>query len=176
MKILGICGSLREKSINHGLLKAAIELAPEGVKIEECSIANLPPFNQDFEHNPPAEVAEFKKKIAEADAILFSTPEYNYSIPGVLKNAIDWASRPYGKGEWDGKPAAIMGASGPRGTVRAQLHLRQIFVTLNIKTFNRPELMVDSTGKFDENGNLIDETTKEQIKDLLHALIELAKN
>lgn len=174
MKILAICGSLREKSINHGLLKAAIEVAPEGMEIEDYYIGNIPPFNQDFEQDPPAEVVELKKKIEEADAILFSTPEYNYSIPGVLKNAIDWASRPWGKNSWNEKPAAIMGASGPRGTVRAQLHLRQIFVTLNIKSFNKPELMVDSTGKFDENGNLTDSATKDQIKELLQALSTLA--
>jgi chromate reductase len=175
MKILGICGSLREKSINKGLLKAAIEVAPEGIKVDTFDIGTLPLFNQDFENTPPKEVSDFKKKIEEADAILFVTPEYNYSISGVLKNAIDWASRPYGNNSWNEKPAAIMGASGPRGTVRAQLHLRQMFVTMNVFAFNKPEMLVDSTGKFDENGNLTDEETKKRIGELLEALASWTK-
>jgi len=175
MKVLGICGSLREKSINKGLLRAAIATAPEGIGIETFDIGTLPLFNQDFENNLPQEVIDFKKKIEEADAILFVTPEYNYSVPGVLKNAIDWGSRPSGKSAWNGKPAAIMGASGPRGTVRAQLHLRQMFVTLNIYGLNKPEMLVDSTGKFDENGNLTDEETKKRIAELLTALASWTK-
>lgn len=175
MKILGLCGSLREKSINKGLLRAATSLAPDGIEIETFDIGILPLFNQDFENNPPQAVTEFKQKIKESDAILFVTPEYNYSIPGVLKNAIDWGSRPSGKSAWSGKAAAIMGASGPRGTVRAQLHLRQMFVTLNIYSFNKPEMLVDSTGKFDENGNLTDEETKKRITELLTTLATWTK-
>lgn len=170
MTILGICGSLRKKSINKGLLKAAIEVTPEGIEIETFDIGVLPLFNQDFENNPPKEVSDFKEKIEEADAILFVTPEYNYSISGVLKNAIDWGSRPWGKNSWDEKPAAIMGASGPRGTVRAQMQLRQMFVTINVHALNKPELLVDATGKFDETGNLTDEKTKKRIVELLEAL------
>src|SRR5687767_13200144 len=111
IRVLGIAGSLRESSYNRGALRAAVELAPEGVTIETFDINEIPPFNQDDEGSPPQIVTEFKQKIREADAIIFSTPEYNYSLPGVLKNAIDWASRPYGDSAWNGKPAAIMGAS-----------------------------------------------------------------
>jgi len=120
---------------------------------------------------------EFKKQIRDADAILFVTPEYNYSVPGVLKNAIDWASRPYGDSAWDGKPAAIMGASiGAIGTARAQYHLRQMMVFLNMFTVNRPEVMIAGAPKgFDAEGNLTDETAKELIRQLLQNLVEWAR-
>ncbi|MBC7900626.1 MAG: NAD(P)H-dependent oxidoreductase, partial [Saprospiraceae bacterium] len=111
IRILGIAGSLRKGSYNRGTLVAATELVPEEAAIEIFELDGISGFNQDEEQNPPAKVAEFKRLIREADAILFVTPEYNYSVPGVLKNAIDWASRPYGDNAWDGKPAAIMGAS-----------------------------------------------------------------
>ena len=176
MKILGLCGSLREKSTNKGLLRAATSLAPDGIEIETFDIGILPLFNQDFENTLPKEVTDFKKKIEEADAILFVTPEYNRSTSGALKNAIDWGSRPSGKSSWSEKPAAIMGASdGTKGTVRAQLHLRQMFVGLNIYTFNKPEMLVDSSGKFDENGNLTDEETKKRITELLTTLATWTK-
>ena len=131
--ILGISGSLRRDSFNRATLRAAQELAPEGSKIETFELDGLPGFNQDDEGQPPAKVVELKQRIRSADAILFVTPEYNYSVPGVLKNAIDWASRPYGDSAWNGKPVAIMGASvGVSGTARAQYHLRQMFVFLNM--------------------------------------------
>jgi chromate reductase len=119
---------------------------------------------------------EFKKRIRAADALLFVTPEYNYSVPGVLKNAIDWASRPYGDSAWSGKPAAIMGASvGNTGTARAQYHLRQIFVFLDILAINRPEVMIgNATERFDAQGNLTDEETKQYIRKLLEALVAWA--
>ena len=124
VRILGIAGSLRRESYNRAALRAATELVPEGASIETFELDGIPGFNQDEEQQPPAKVTELKKRIREADAILIVTPEYNYSIPGVLKNAIDWASRPYGDSAWDGKPAAIMGASvGTIGTARAQYHL-----------------------------------------------------
>src|SRR3712207_240369 len=127
IRILGIAGSLRRASYNRATLRAATELVPEGSTIETFEIDGLPGFSEDEEQNPPAKVTEMKRKIREADAILFVTPEYNYSVPGVLKNAIDWSSRPYGDNAWDGKPAAIMGATpGAIGTARAQYHLRQI--------------------------------------------------
>jgi len=115
-----------------------------------------------------------KSHIREADAILFVTPEYNYSIPGVLKNAIDWASRPYGDNAWNAKPAAIMGASmGAFGTARAQYHLRQVFVTLNIFSINQPEVLIGNAHeKFDQNGNLTDETTRKFIRQQLGNLVE----
>jgi chromate reductase len=173
--MLGIAGSLRKGSYNHGALRAATELVPEGATIEIFELDGIPGFNQDEEQNPPEKVAEFKRKIREADAILFVTPEYNYSVPGVLKNAIDWASRPYGDSAWDGKPAAIMGASvGAIATARAQYHLRQMMVFLNMFPVNQPEVMIGDAGeKFDEHGNLTDETTKGFIRQLLENLVEL---
>src|SRR5436190_12256201 len=121
IRILGIAGSLRRQSYNRGALAAAADLVPDGATVEIFDLEGIPGFNQDDEKNPPAKIAEFKARIREADAILFVTPEYNYSIPGVLKNAIDWASRPYGDSAWNGKPAAIMGASmGAIATARAQ--------------------------------------------------------
>ena len=174
IRILGIAGSLRQTSYNRGALRAATQLVPEGATIEIFELDGIPGFNQDEEQNPPEKVAEFKRKIREADAILFVTPEYNYSVPGVLKNAIDWASRPYGDSAWAGKPAAIMGASvGGIATARAQYHLRQMMVFLNMFPINQPEVMIGNAGnKFDEQGNLTDETTREFIRQLLANLVE----
>src|SRR5215831_14927537 len=127
IRILGIAGSLRRGSYNRAALQAATELAPNGATVETFELDRIPPFNQDEEQNAPAKVAELKRRIREANAILFVTPEYNWSVSGVLKNAIDWASRPHGDSAWDGKPAAIMGAStGAMGTAPAQNHLRQM--------------------------------------------------
>lgn len=172
LKILGISGSLRKDSYNTGLLRAAAKLLPPDVELEIVSIGGIPPFNQDLEANMPPAVSDLKTKIKSADAIFIATPEYNYSISGVLKNAIDWTSRPYGDNSWDGKPAAIMSASaGTLGGIRAQYHLRQIFVSLNVHVLNRPEVAVPSAaGKFDEAGNLTDEMTKTKVKELLEAL------
>ena len=174
IKILGIAGSLREASYNRGALRAAVDLVPEGAEIEIFDIAGIPEFVQGQDENPPAKVVDFKRKIREADAILFCSPEYNYSVPGVLKNAIDWASRPYGDSAWDGKPAAIMGASiGGIGTARMQYHLRQIMVFLNMYPLNRPEVMIGHAGeRFDKDGNLTDEKTKEYISRMLKDLTD----
>lgn len=174
IRILGIAGSLRRESYNRAALRAATQLVPEGASIEVFELDGIPGFNQDDEQNPPARVAELKRKIRESDAILFVTPEYNYSMPGVLKNAIDWASRPYGDSAWDGKPAAIMGASvGAIATARAQYHLRQSMVFLNMFPVNRPEVMIGNcTDKFDENGNLTDEKTKDFIRQLIQSLVD----
>ena len=129
IRILGIAGSLRRKSYNRAALRAALQLIPPDATLEIFELDGIPVFNEDEERQPPPKVVELKKRIREADAVLFVTPEYNYSIPGGLKNAIDWASRPYGDSAWTGKPAAIMGASiGAFGTARAQYHLRQVFV------------------------------------------------
>ncbi len=173
VKILGIAGSLRRESYNRSTLRAATQLVPEGASIEIFEIDGFQGFNQDDEQNPPAKVVEFKKKIREADAILFVTPEYNYSVPGVLKNAIDWASRPYGDNAWSGKPAAIMGASiGSIATARAQYHLRQMFVFLNMFAVNQPEVMIGTAhDKFDAEGNLTDDTAKGLIRQLLENLV-----
>jgi chromate reductase, NAD(P)H dehydrogenase (quinone) len=173
MIILGIAGSLRRQSFNRALLRAAQELAPEGSRIETFELEGIPSFNQDEEQNPPEKVVELKQRIRSADAILFVTPEYNYSVPGVLKNAIDWASRPYGDSAWAGKPVAVMGASvGTIGTARAQYHLRQMFVFLNMFAVNQPEVMVANAHKhFDEQGKLTDETAKKLIRQLLEELM-----
>jgi len=177
IKILGIAGSLREGSYNRAMLRAAAELVPDGVEIEIFDIVGLPGFSQDDEQDPPAKVVELKQKIRAADAVIFATPEYNYSVPGVLKNAIDWASRPYGDSAWDGKPAAIMGASiGGIATARAQYHLRQIMVFLNMHPLNQPEIMVGSCAdKFDADGNLADQSTKDHIQKQIAALVEWTK-
>jgi chromate reductase, NAD(P)H dehydrogenase (quinone) len=177
IKILGIAGSLRKDSYNKLALNAAQALAPEGTDIEIFDIAGIPPFNQDEERSVPAAVAQFKKRIHAADAILFVTPEYNYSVPGVLKNAIDWASRPYGESAWSGKPVAIMGASvGTLGSARAQYHLRQMFVFLNMYAVNQPEVMIaNAAQRFDNEGNLSDEVAANLIKDLLANLRDLTR-
>lgn len=174
VRILGIAGSLRRESYNRAVLRAAMQLVPEGATIEVFELDGIPGFNQDEEQNPPAKVVEFKKRIREADAILIVTPEYNYSVPGVLKNAIDWASRPYGDSAWNGKPAAIMGASiGAIGTGRAQYHLRQMMVFLNMFPINQPEVMIgNASERFDAEGNLTDDTTKEFIRQLLQSLVD----
>jgi chromate reductase len=177
LKILGIAGSLRKASYNRGALRAAQQLCPEGATLEAFELDGIPPFNQDEEQKAPARVVELKKKIREADAILFVTPEYNYSVPGVLKNAIDWASRPYGDNAWQGKPVAVMGASiGMLGSARAQYHLRQCFVFLNMYPVNQPEVLIASAAqRFNERGELTDETSRELIRKLLAELVAWTK-
>src|SRR5512140_3216109 len=177
MKILGIPGSLRKASFNRMALNAANSLLPAGAQLEVFNLDGIPVFNQDQDTAPPARVVEFKKAIRAADAILICTPEYNYSVPGVLKNAIDWASRPYGDSAWKGKPVAVMGASiGNLGTARAQYHLRQCFVFLDMPAVNQPEVMIGAAAsKFDAAGNLTDETSKKLIGQLLGSLADLAK-
>ena len=174
VRILGIAGSLRRESYNRATLRAATQLVPEGATIDIFELGGIPGFNQDEEANPPAKVVELKRQVREADAILIVTPEYNYSVPGVLKNAIDWASRPYGDSAWNGKPVAIMGASiGAIGTARAQYHLRQMFVFLNMFPINQPEVMIgNASERFDGEGNLTHDQTKEFIRQLLQNLIE----
>jgi len=173
MKVVAFTGSLRKGSFNHALLVAARELAPKGVEVEILDVGTLPLFNQDLEMNLPNAVVDFKSKVKAADALLIATPEYNYSIPGVLKNAIDWGSRPYGDNSFEDKPAAIMGTSGGMtATARAQYHLRQTFVFLNVHALNRPEVMVPTAqDKFDQNGKLTDEKTRLKIREMLDALV-----
>jgi len=175
--ILGIAGSLREGSFNRAALRAAQSLAPAGATVETFDIKGLPGFSQDDEATPPPQVVELKQRVRDADAILLVTPEYNYSVPGVLKNAIDWASRPYGDSAWTGKPVAIMGATvGTLGTARAQYHLRQMFVFLNMFAVNQPEVMLSQAHKaFDAKGNLTDEAAKKLISQLLEELVSLTR-
>ena len=172
VKILGFAGSLRSGSYNKALLRAAVDLLPKDVDLDIFDIDGIPGFNQDIEAEMPVEVKEFKSKIRDADGILIATPEYNYSVPGVLKNAIDWASRPYGDNAFDGKPVAIMSASiGKFGGARAQYHLRQMFVFLNMHPVNGPEVMVTlAQDKFDADGKLVDEDTKKYVSQLLQNL------
>ncbi|CAN5192483.1 NAD(P)H-dependent FMN reductase [soil metagenome] len=176
-RILGIAGSLRKDSYNRGVLRAAVQLVPDEVQIDIFELDGIPGFNQDDEKSLPNKVAELKQRIRESDAILFVTPEYNYSIPGVLKNAIDWASRPYGDNAWAGKPAAIMGASvGAIATARAQYHLRQVMVFLDMHPINQPEVMIGNCAdKFNDAGDLVDETTKEHLGKQLIKLVDWTK-
>jgi chromate reductase len=177
IRILGISGSLRKQSFNTATLRAAQALVPGGATIQIFDIVGIPIYNQDEETNPPQKVTEFKQVIRAADAILLVTPEYNYSVPGPLKNAIDWASRPYGDNAWNGKPVALMSASvGIFGGARAQYHLRQSFVFLNMIAVTQPEVMIPTAqDKFDANGNLTDDMAKGLIKQLLQNLVTLTR-
>jgi chromate reductase len=171
LKVLGIAGSLRKGSFNAAALRAAQELAPTGMTIDIFDIATIPLYNEDVkaEGFPPA-VADLRARIKAADGLLFATPEYNYSISGVLKNTIDWASRPPEQ-PFDGKPIALIGASGGAlGTARAQYHLRQMFIFLNGHVLNRPEVMIGAgASKFDAEGRLTDQPTRDILGTLLTA-------
>lgn len=176
-KILGFAGSLRKDSYNKALLRAALDVLPEGVELEIFDLEGIPPFNQDLESNPPQIVTDFKTKIRAADAILIATPEYNYSIPGVLKNAIDWASRPYGDNAFEEKTAAFMGASiGMIGTARAQYHLRQCCVFLNMHPLIDTEVMVPFVSDMvDDSGRVTDKKTIGKIRELIESLVSWTK-
>lgn len=171
--ILGIAGSLRKDSYNKAVLRAAVELAPDWVEITTFDLDGIPLFNQDMEKDPVQKVKDLKGAIRAADALVIATPEYNYSIPGVLKNAIDAASRPYGDNALEDKPVALMGATGGSlGTARAQYHLRQVCVFLNMHPLNRPEVMVaGAQKKIDSAGRLTDQETRDRIKEMLEALV-----
>ena len=151
-----VVGSLRTESFNHQLAKAAVRLAPDHFSCEFVSIAGLPLYNQDDDDNPATEVVALKSAIAAAQGVLFFTPEYNRSIPGVLKNAIDHASRPYGQSAWAGKPAGVIGVSiGAQGTCMAQQHLRNVLAYLDMPTLAQPEMFIQAKdGLFDEAGNI----------------------
>lgn len=173
LQILGIAGSLRKGSYNMAALRAAQEMMPEGMNMEIFDLSTIPLYNGDVETvEIPAAVQLFKAKIKQADGLLIATPEYNYSVSGVLKNAIDWASRPPGDTPLPKKPAAIMGASmGVFGTARAQYDLRKTCVCLNMFVLNRPEVFIATAQeKFDAAGKLIDAETGKRILDLLQAL------
>lgn len=173
--ILAIPGSLRRASHNLGLLRAAQGLLPDGVTMEIFGLAGIPLYNEDLltAHGLPHEVREFKSRIAAADALLIATPEYNYSIPGVLKNALDWATRPPRENVLLGKPGAIMGAGGTSGTMRAQAALRNAAQGCGLVLLVRPEVVVArSWEKFDADGNLTDDDTRARVKALVEALVE----
>ncbi|MEZ4365635.1 MAG: NAD(P)H-dependent oxidoreductase [Kofleriaceae bacterium] len=172
LSILGLAGSLRARSFNRAALRAAQELAPADVTITTFDLDGLPGYNDDLEASPQAQVVALRDAIRAADAILIASPEYNYSIPGVLKNALDWGSRPAGKSAWRGKPCALFGASmGRLGTARMQYHLRQVLVALDMHALNRPEVMIAGAGdKFDDDLRLTDEPTRKLVGELVSGL------
>jgi chromate reductase len=179
MRILGIPGSLRAASYNRALLRAAIEVAPAGITIAIFEgLGAIPPYNADVEaEGDPEPVVALKTAIRDADALLIATPEYNYGVPGVLKNAIDWASRPPGKSVLNRKPAALMGATpGGTGTARSQLALRQSFVFTETYVLLQPEVLVPRAHeKVDAAGRLTDEPTRKFIGRLVEALVATAR-
>ena len=172
MTILGISGSLRKGSTNTALLRALQELAPAGMTIEIASIDAIPLYNQDAEETFPPAVRALKAKIAAADGLIIATPEYNRSMSGVLKNAIDWLSRPYGENSFAKKTVLVAGVSGGKiGTAVAQSHLRQVLVHLDADVIGQPELYLGPAQTlFDEAGNLTDEATKELAQKALSVL------
>lgn len=176
IKILGIAGSLREKSYNKLLLQSAQKMLPSDSTLEIFDLSNIPLYNQDCENPLPSIVSSFKEAIHASDAVLLACAEYNYSISGVLKNALDWGSRPSGQSAWAGKPVGIMGASPSiQGTSRAQYHLRQVLVGLNMYPMNRPELMIGlAQEKFDGTG-LIDPETKKKLEQFLLHFVKHAQ-
>ncbi len=175
MKVLGISGSLRKGSYNSMALRAAQKLAPAGMEISIADISQIPMYNDDVRAaGEPAAVTALKAQVRAADAVLIVTPEYNFSIPGVLKNTLDWLSRPP-EPPFDGKTVAIMGASpGPVGTARVQYHMRQVMVFMNAFVVNKPEVFISNcASKFNEQGELTDETTVKFIGELLVSLQKL---
>jgi chromate reductase len=177
LKFIGICGSLRKESLNRKALIVAQGFFPKEVSFELVEIRDLPLFNQDLEANPPESVVTFRKQIQSANGILFALPEYNYSVSAALKNAIEWGSRPYGSAVLNGKPAAIMGvSSGMMGTGRAQYHLRQIAIQVDMHLLSRPEVLIPfGNDKFAPDGSITDEHTNEKIKKIVEALIAWTK-
>jgi chromate reductase len=172
LTVLGLCGSLRRASYNMAALRAAQELAPEGLKVEIGDLSRLPLYNDDVRvAGFPPEVTALREAIRRADALLFACPEYNYSVSGVLKNAIDWVSRPPEQ-PFAGKPAAVLGASsGLTGTARAQAHLHQIGVFVDLRFLNKPEVLIRAAAeRFDVAGRLVDETGRHLIRQQLDAL------
>jgi chromate reductase len=178
LSVLAISGSLRDASFNTALIRAAQRLAPEGLTIERYDgLGAIPPFSEDIEAQPPAPVVDLRERIAAADALLIATPEYNYGVPGVLKNALDWASRPsFPITSWVSplahKPVAIMGAAPTgMGTVRAQLQLRQLFLWTDSAVLSKPEVIVTNAHeKLALDGTVRDETTETLLRGLLDAL------
>jgi chromate reductase len=175
LNVVGIAGSLRRGSYNRGLIRAAVDLAPSGMRLTLHELGDLPMFNADVEASgDPAPVRRLKETIGAADALLIATPEYNRCVPGVLKNAIDWASRPARQSVLTNKPVAIIGAStGGGGTARAQAHLRDGLGYTNGLVLPQPEVLVPfAASRFDDAGDLHDDQTKEAIRDLLVSFAE----
>ena len=172
--LVGLTGSLRKHSVNQGVLRAVQGMVPGEVRMDILSLAELPPYNMDWEDDEPQAVRRFKAKLSLADAVFIATPEFNGSVPGVLKNALDWASRPFGRSVLAGKPVAITGAGGRGGTASAQAHLRHIFTRFGvpIPVPAQPEVyLANAWEKFDDQGNLQDQASREQLRGLLEALL-----
>lgn len=178
IKILGVVGGLRKDAYNYFTLRAALELVPESTTLSLIELHGIPVFGQDHDKEAPDAVHELKQRIIAADAILFATPEYDYALPGGLKNAIDQASRPYGDSAWLGVPAAILGTSASSlGTARARYHLRQILVALNMPTAIPPEVMIANTAlRFAADGRLADKPTRLLIEKLLATLAQNSRH
>ncbi len=172
IRILGISGSGRKRSYNTALLEAAKGLVSENSVLETIDVSHFPLFNDDLVPEMPGEIRDFKQRLRQADAILFATPEYNYSTSAVMKNAVEWGNQP--DNSWDGKPAAIISASiSLRGGARAQAHLRQIMVDLNMYPINQPQLLLAKAGeKFDADLKLVDSASLKTLQSLLAALVE----
>ena len=173
IKTLTLIGGISRDSLNKRFFSAIQQLEIDAFEFNVFDISRLPFFSQDLENDPPDYVTGYKERIRECDALLIVTPEYNRSVPGVLKNAIDWGSRPYGQNLWDKKPAAIMGASiGNIGTFGAQHHLRQMFAYLNMHVMGQPEFYFNASNAFDEGGKLANESTIEFVKKFFDAFRE----
>lgn len=174
--LLGFCGSLRKGSYNQAALREAQSFLPDVAEMEILSLENIPLFNQDYEFDEPEPVRLLKDKVKKADGLFIVTPEANYSIPGVLKNAIDWISWPVKMCPMTGKPTAIMGVGGRFGTVRAQMHLRQILAYLDVPVLTKPEVfVVNGWEKFDEEGHLTDERAIREMHILIEKLVRAAQ-
>ncbi len=169
-----VVGSLRKDSFNRKLANALIRMAPPSLALSIVEIADLPHFSQDWEEAPPQNVLAFRQKIKAANAVLFLTPEYNRSVPGVLKNAIDIASRPYGQGAWIGKPGAVISVSpGPLAGFGAHHHLRQVLTAIGVATLPQPEAYVgNAAGLFDDSGALVDPSTIKFMEKFLNAFAQ----
>ncbi len=170
-KIAVIVGSLRKESFNLKTAKEMMAMTPDSLSMELLDISGLPWFNEDLEENPPQEWVALREKIQDADGLLFFTPEYNRSVPGVLKNALDVGSRPYGENSWDGKPAAIVSVSiGAISGFGANHHLRQSLVFVNVPTMAQPEAYIGGAAElFDDNGKLTNDSTKDFLKSYMEA-------
>jgi chromate reductase len=168
-KVAVLVGSLRKESFTRKVANALARVAPPSLKLEIVEIANVSNYNQDLEETPPADWTAFRDRIRAADAVLFATPEYNRSVPGVLKNAIDVASRPYGKSAWNGKPGAVISVSpGQLSGFGANHHLRQSLVFLNVPTMQQPEAYIGGADKlFDQNGSLTNESTRKFLQNFM---------
>jgi chromate reductase, NAD(P)H dehydrogenase (quinone) len=178
ISVLGICGSLRQGSFNRAALNTAIELRPAGMEVTVADISAIPLYNEDVRAQGfPPPVETFRQQIKAADALIFACPEYNYSMSGVLKNAIDWASRPPDQ-PFAGKPIAILGAAaGMAGGARGQLHLRHSCVFLDMHPLNKPEVLIfQAQNKFDASGKLTDDVARGLIGDLMAALLRWTRH